>query len=362
MACNNTTGNLQTDLARIKAECSECGLCVSGCAFLSENTSPAEMARRGISKEDAYACSLCAKCRAVCPLELNPMGMFQARREQAIQNQELDAEEFNYFMPDNKDNVMSTYRRYYAVDYNDLKRDKNSSVFFFPGCTLMTYSPALTREIYNRIRWQQGCGGIITDCCGLPLNQMGFRYRASQFTDSLVTKIEKLGIKSLVTACPNCYYKLKKALQPLGVRLFTVYETIDFPPGMQIDLPRCTIHDSCPDRFDGLFAAQARTALRNQGYKLVEMANILRDSPCCGSGGQVSHFRPDLADNLVINRLTEARNSGAEILVSYCMSCVLNFARLATDLKVRHVMNLLLGIDEDYSEVKKRAAAIFAAK
>ena len=293
MACDNTVNKVQTETARIKAECSQCGLCSDGCAFLAENTSPAEMAARGLTKEEAYSCSLCAKCQALCPLGLNPMGMFQERRVETMQNQELEAEEFNYFMPDCEDNVMNYYRQYYGIDYSNLESDKSSTTYFFPGCTLMTYSPALTKEIYNRLRHKQGCGGILTDCCGLPLYQMGLRARAGKFTNYLVEKITAKGIKSLIAACPNCYYKLKATFQPLGVKIFTVYETLDFPWSSRTDLPLCTIHDSCPDRMEGIFVRQTRKVLQHMGYRIVEMSNILQDSPCCGSGGQISHFRPD---------------------------------------------------------------------
>ncbi len=187
----------------------------------------------------------------------------------------------------------------------------------------------------------------------------GLNRRAQLFTDSLAAKIRGRGIKRLIAACPNCYYKLREILNPLGVEISSIYEVIDFPKSRQEDLPQCTIHDSCPDRFEGIFAAQTRDALEKKGYQIVEMDHIRRDSPCCGSGGQISHFRPDLAEKLVKGRLEEAKASGAQILVSYCLSCVLNFARIESDVTVRHVMNLLLEIDEDYTGVKKRAAEIF---
>ncbi|QGZ99245.1 (Fe-S)-binding protein [Dehalobacter restrictus] len=354
--------NLKKETEKIISECQECGLCSNGCNFLAESASPAEMARRGITLEEAYGCALCAKCKAVCPFGLSPQPMFQARRVKAIQNQELDQEEFNYFMPDYEENVMNVYRQYYHIDYRDLEIDESSDTYFFPGCTLMTYSPKLTREIYSRLHKKLGCRGILTECCGLPLHQMGLTDRAQRYTDFLIEKITGHGIKRLITACPNCYYLLRETLKSTGVEILTIYEVVDFPDNSQGNLPKCTIHDSCPDRFEGIFARQTRAALKNYGVEIVEMANILQDSPCCGSGGQISHFRPDLADKLVHNRLEEAKHTGAQILVSYCLSCVLNFARIDIDseLTVRHVLNLLLGVDEDYTDVKKQAAKIFA--
>lgn len=354
--------DLEKATQKISSKCEECGLCSSECDFLAESISPAEMARRGITKEDAYGCALCGKCKTACPIALSPMEMFQARRVEAMNNQEVDSDEFDYFMPDNEENVLSYYRQYYDIDYSEVTLDENSDTYFFPGCSLMTYSPRLTLATYDRIYKQLGCHGILTDCCAKPLDQMGLVDRAQQYTDSLIQKIAQKNIKRLIVACPNCYYQLRETLQSTGVEICTIYDVIDFPVNVQRELPKYTMHDSCPDRFEGIFAQQTRTALKNYGYELAEMEHILRDSPCCGSGGQISHFRPDLANKLVKDRLEEADHTGTKLLVSYCISCVLNFARVQSDLTIRHVLNLLLDIDEDYSDVKKRAAAIFEEK
>lgn len=352
--------DLQKATKIIISECRECGLCSNGCDFLGESTSPAEIARKGITMQDAYGCALCGKCKAVCPLGLSPLAMFQARREEAIQKQELDPDEFNYFMPDYEVNVMNAYRQYYDIHYRDIEIDESSDTYFFPGCTLLTYSPKLTREIYSRLHKKMGCGGILSECCGLPLYQMGLLDRAQRYTDFLIEKINRQGIKRLITACPNCYYRLRETLKSTGIEIITVYEVLNFPINSLGDYPKCTIHDSCPDRFEGIFARQTRAALKNCGFEIVEMARILQDSPCCGSGGQISHFRPDLADKLVQDRLEEARHTGVKMLVSYCLGCVLNFARVESEFTIRHVLNLLLGVDDDYADVKKRAAEIFA--
>jgi Fe-S oxidoreductase len=83
---------------------------------------------------------------------------------------------------------------------------------------------------------------------------------------------------------------------------------------------------------------------------------------CCGSGGQVSHSRPDLAEKLVRCRLDEAEESGALVLTGYCLGCVLNFARIPNEkkMKIQHVLDLLFGLEADYSEVKANAKKMFA--
>ncbi|WP_353853015.1 (Fe-S)-binding protein [Dehalobacter restrictus] len=352
--------NLEKAIDSIISECQECGLCSSSCDLLAGHESPAEMARRGITMEEGYTCALCGRCKAVCPFDLSPMDMFQARRDEAIQNQEQDPDEFNYFMPDSEENVMNKYRQYYNIDYSDLGSDENSDTYFFPGCTFMTYSPKLTKEVYNRLRKEIGCREILTDCCGNPFYQMGLSDSAHQFSNSLIDKIVQKEVKRLIVACPNCFYRLRETLKSTGVEISTIYEVLDFSGITSGKLTKCTIHDSCPDRFEGILAQQTRDTLKSCGYEIKEMTNIRENSPCCGSGGQIAHFQPDLADKLVKGRLEEANSTGTEMLVSYCLSCTLNFSRFDSKLKRRHVLNLLLGVDEDYTEVNNQLNEVFA--
>ncbi|HZK53549.1 MAG TPA: (Fe-S)-binding protein [Desulfosporosinus sp.] len=353
--------NLETSTHKIIAECAECGLCSGACNFLAQTgVSPLEMAHRGITFEEAYGCAQCGMCEVICPLHLNPMQMFVDRRVEAVRNAELDPNDFNYFLPDCEENVMKLYRRYYEVDYSDITIDLDSRTCFFPGCTLMTYSPGLTKKIYSQIQLKYGCQGMLTSCCGKPLYQMGLIDRAEKYLETIIKEVKQRGIQRLVVSCPSCYYLLRDLLKGTGVEILTVYEMLDFKKDSPESLPQCTVHDPCPDRGEGIFAQQVRGALESFGYELVEMSNNRENTLCCGSGGQISHFRPELACNLVESRLSEASSTGAAILASSCLSCVLNFARKPSELSIRHALNLLLDYDEDYTETKNKAAQMFA--
>ncbi len=84
------------------------------------------------------------------------------------------------------------------------------------------------------------------------------------------------------------------------------------------------------------------------------------NSICCGSSGQLGHFRPDWAEEHEKQVSLEAAEAGADTLVAYCHACVLNFANVSSVLKVRHALNILLDFDEDYSEVKNKAAEMYS--
>lgn len=348
------------DVRQVLSACSECGLCQESCDLLTEiGDSPAAISERDATVEEAYACSLCGRCRAACPLGLDPGALFADRRVRAAARQEIDAEEYAYLFPDRAGSGIRIYRDYFGIDYQDLTCDADSEVGFFPGCTLFAYSPRLTRAIYLRLHENGGCRVLIDDCCGKPLVQMGLKERAGQALSGLLDKVRESGVKKLVMACSGCYYALREPLKEIGVEALTVYEALRFEPVAAVNLPAVTVHDSCPDRDEGIFARQSREALIRRGYALVEMEENRENAPCCGSGGQVTHFRPDRAELLVENRLKAAEGIGANILAAYCLSCVLNFARRPSALKVKHVLNLLLDCDEDYARVKDRAAEAF---
>ena len=103
-------------------ECQECSLCSDACDFLAETReSPAAMARRGIRPDEAFSCALCGRCAAVCPLGLKLYELFAARRAKAVDQKEIDVNEYDYLFPDRPENCMRLYRQYYRIDYNDVE-------------------------------------------------------------------------------------------------------------------------------------------------------------------------------------------------------------------------------------------------
>lgn len=322
--------------------------------------SPAELVKQGIAAEEAFSCALCGACETVCPQGLSPKDMFAGRRLEAINSGEFDIDDYCYLFPDRKNNIMSMYRQYQNIDYRQERYQGNSRTCFFPGCTLMTYSPKLTQAVYRRLQDSCDCGGIWTACCGKPLEQMGLQQRTATMHTQIQEFLQLHQITRLITACPGCYYALREIVKDCAVSIQTVYEVLAGKPQNQGDRKLCTIHDACPDRWAGVFASQVRTALRQCGFTIQEMEHNRANTMCCGSGGQLAHFRPDFTDKLVNLRLAEARQSGAELLVSYCLSCVLKFDGRMPEIPVTHALNLLLGEPEDFRGAKERAARLFA--
>lgn len=350
----------------ITEECTECGQCTQVCLFLEEaGITPAAMAQRGPSISEAYSCTLCGLCEIVCPVSLKLKDMFLAARKEAVSQGQIDINKYRYMFPDRKNNTLAFYRQYNKIDYADLKPDREASAAFFPGCAMLTYSPELVRAVFAHLQKSRPDLTLITDCCGILLEQLGMSQRYSQFADYLQEKLGRLKIKSLISACPSCYYQLPSTLSGSSIELLTVYEALDLERLISRETPGnnggtlVTIHDSCPDRWQGTFANQAREALKQMGYSVRELKNNREHTVCCGSGGQLSHFRQDLSQQLIEQRSREANATGADIFAAYCVGCTLNFAKRPSDKKVQHVLNLLLDVPQDFVGVKLKAAQIF---
>ena len=338
-------------------ECLECGLCSQECELLKElDTSPKQLAERGVGALEAFSCALCGACEAACPEGLSPKELFDNGRRLAVASGEMNLEEYGYLMPDHTHNLMSVYRDFYGIDYSDIEVSGSAGICFFPGCTLMTYAPELTRAVYFQLQASCGCAGIVSGCCGKPLSMMGLPERAQKLTDSLLERLQAHQVREVIVACPGCYYELREFLASADIKLRTVYEAMDLPQAGPKNGRRYTVHDSCPDRFEGRFGSQVRELLQHHGFSLTEMVHNRKNTQCCGSGGMISRFRPDLMEKMVEKRLDEAANAGAEALASYCMSCVTKFADAPGGFVSRHALSLLLGRDDDFKGVRGKAA------
>jgi Fe-S oxidoreductase len=343
-------------MTKIKENCIECGLCADSCAFLTEiGQSPLTMAKRGITVSEAFSCSLCGVCEAVCPQGYSPRKVFADRRNEALKDGEFDIDEYRYMFPDRRNNMMNVFRKYCGIDYSDIDSFSEVETCFFPGCTLMTYSPGLTRSIFDHLKKSCGCLGMWTECCGKPLDQMGLQQRFKDTQERLRKFVQDHNVKRIIVACPGCYYDLLEVFQSCNVVIQTVYEVLNFINKEPNEGKQYTIHDACPDRFTGKFGEEVRQALKQCNFSIVEMKHTRANTICCGSGGQISHFRPDLTEQLVKLRQDEAKQAGADILVGYCLSCVLKYNKKNTDVPVTHALNLLLGVKEDFKGAKERA-------
>jgi fumarate reductase (CoM/CoB) subunit B len=342
--------------------CIDCGICQSGCSALAESSwTVEEIAHQVLDGsvenevlEIIKRCDLCGLCGQGCLVNLKPSDMMAAAREILVANGQIDLDDYQVMLVDLDWNYFTIYRDTFGIKYDDLQRERYD-ILYFPGCTLSSYSPELTRATYQWLS-QQGMQLGFTDlCCGKPLASIGLRERKDRLLALIHEQMVAAGAHRMVTACPNCFHQMAGQLG--SIEVISLYDLLK-----QSDLhlagdQRLTVHDSCPDRYGLAVGEDIRSLL--SGYSLLEMEHHGKNTICCGSGGIVSMIDPELCTFRAQERLKEFDDTGADICITACMACAHRLSRSADSGHVMHLLELVFGIPVDYSHVQANTTAMW---
>ncbi|MBN1190827.1 MAG: (Fe-S)-binding protein [Dehalococcoidales bacterium] len=251
----------------------------------------------------------------------------------------------------------------------DIRREK-TGVLYFAGCRTC-FDRDMWKIAQANVRLLQkagvdvGIAGAGESCCGGRAFRMGFRQEFLDQAKRNMEMIRKAGIKTLVTGCAECYQAFKVLYDRFNLKgdLEVVHTTECFDrliaegrlkPSRQVKA-RVTYHDPCnlgrqgegwihwqgkvipghmrlfdpPKQFrrgaSGTYEPPRRVLKSIPGITLAEMQRIREYSWCCGSGGGVKENNPEYAAWTAGERLEEARDTAAGILVTACPGCLKNF-------------------------------------
>jgi len=107
-----------------------------------------------------------------------------------------------------------------------------------------------------------------------------------------------------------------------------------------------TYHDSCSALRELGLRSEPRQLLRSvQGLTITELTE--RDA-CCGFGGTFAVKYPDISNAIVEKKTADVMGTGADLLISADMGCLLNMAgklkREGSSVHVRHIAEVLAGM------------------
>ena len=278
----------------------------------------------------ALKCCLCGYCTANCSKALDARELFTSIRELLVHSGFSNGTGFESLQMDRQWNLFSAYRAIYGYYYTDLSQlgvdaSISSSTLFFPGCTLVSYAPKLTREIYAKICEIIGEDCLITEeCCGSPLVSAGYLDRAIELRRTLMQMAVDKGIKRVICVCPGCMEALESIegisdeleFVPLPQLLLDAGETIS--PKRAANAGKLAIFDSCHDR-KGRFGQPLRQMMA--GCNTCELEHNGQQTLCCGAGGSCSLVDPDIVAARTQRILDEGSDAGAQTVVCNCPTC-----------------------------------------
>ena len=304
---------------KLTENCIHCGLCTRKCAFLQKYK--LDLQSFAEHPELAYHCFLCSDCSLVCPKKIDGREVaLELRRSNVESNGGKIAEKgYTALIAEKKDYL---FRNKKAADRRSV---------LFPGCNFPSFFPETTEYLVKLLKDTADIG-VLYDCCGKPISELGLAREDHQGLDALKKRLANLGIEELIVLCPNCYHFLKPRLD---IPVVSIYDKLmELGLGGRITEEKAYLFVPCPDK--------ASLALEKSllPFFAGETENI-KGIQCCGLGGCAAEKEPEISGSFAA-KLKEKQHPN---VYTYCASCAGKLRRSGVE-NVHHVLVDILGTEE----------------
>lgn len=198
-------------------------------------------------------------------------------------------------------------------------------MLYFRGCTAREKETGIAEATEKLLGLVNVDYHILDDekCCGSVLLRTGFEDEAKK---QIAKNTEVFGDETILTSCAGCYKTLLQDYEGLDVIHISELLAILIDEGRlkfnKKDLD-VTYHDSCHLGRHCKVFDEPREAIESVA-NLIEMENIKENSLCCGAGGGVKSAYPQIASELAEARISQAKDTNCDILITPCPFCKLN--------------------------------------
>ena len=304
--------------------CTYCGYCKVVCPTFTETMWDSKSARGRVlvsygvlhgdiemdesTVDSIYSCTMCRDCHRRCPSKVEVFEIVKAARADHVKAGMASAVQKGVI-----ENIKETGNIF--GDTEVLVEPRDGDVPLFVGCQYLS-RPNQTKR-YVKILEKLGLKPKIVQeiCCGYPMEALGFR---EEFEEHKKKLQQLFPHKECITLCPTCTAYFREEYGIDAKHILEVF--LDKAPEAGLDM-KVTYHDPCDlSRGIGLFD-EPRELLKKLGVEVVEMKQSKNLSRCCGAGGGILMYDPDLADNLGKTRVKQAIATGADTLVTACATC-----------------------------------------
>ncbi len=360
--------------------CYDCGKCTASCpiARAGGDCSP----RRNVlamnlgatggepASASLFTCLTCSLCDRRCPAQVAYTDLVRSLREHAFR-EGVEPECPHGGALQSAMRMMArggTRQDRMGWLGGDLKTQPAAGkVFYWTGCAMYfdAFFPDLGLSILDgpraavRSMNRLGVEPVISPaerCCGHDLLWNGDRNAFDLLAKHNVDLVAGSGADVLVTSCAECLRTWKADYAPLlagkPLRILHITEFL-LEHLSELELRsdaggRVTYQDPCRlGRHLGIYDPPRRLLRELPGVALVEMGRTGPAAICCG-GGTWSHC-DGFAKKIQVERLREAKATGADVLVTACPKCQIHFRCAMKDpilggeigLRVRDVAELI---------------------
>lgn len=354
--------------------CMECGKCSSVCPITQwesrSYTSPRLLVEKALNGDTEsvladtlfWSCLSCKRCSELCPSDVFFSEFIRDARHLARQD--------NLCGPCTHGEVIQTWARMMIdPDLNqnrlgwlqdDLAVSHDSDTVYFTGCLphydalfahLQFEGVAVARATVKILNALGIAPQILSSerCCGHDQLWEGDQETFTALAKLNLAQLERIGAKRIVTSCPECARTLAidypekigdHGIEVVHISQLAAQEVTNGALTLKpfLDRPVITYQDPCRlGRHLGIYA-DPRILLDRAGCHLVEMPDNQKSSQCCGTScwtacGQVSKA-------VQAQRLAQARDTGAGLLVTACIKCQIHFKCAQQDVQLQETIGI----------------------
>ena len=297
-----------------------------------------------------FHCTLCGSCEEQCATDQSPTDIARLVRREVVKAlggppgdaQSVVKSTINYKNPYQQPKAMR-YRWAKGMNIKDASKEKVETLYFV-GCTAAMI-PARTHFALNTVKLLEAAGedfgtlGSKEICCGATTYNLGVEDTFKEIATENTEMLNKLEVQKVLTSCSGCYSVMKNEYPKIARRNFEVVHVVEYldqliaegklKPEKKVELT-VTYHDPCHlGRYSKLYDAPRRILEAIPGIELIEMPRNREKSWCCGAGAGVKTTYPDFAAWIGEQRINEAKETGAEALVTACPFCEGNLTDVA---------------------------------
>lgn len=321
-------------------------------------------------------CCFCGYCTATCQTHVLASDRMRDWRELFMRANYMPPDDSRLVMVDDEWHIFSAYRAVYGIGYPEFTSLVQAAeagpgtvdTLFFPGCSLVSYTPHLVRAAGNWLTEAGIAWALSDECCGSPLMSAGLFDRAKALRQRVVDQMLAAGITRMITVCPGCGDEFSECLEGTGIEIVPLPEVLleesgkleaaGKPSGFSpLEVESLTFFDSCHDRADGRHGRAIRKLAKRYlpEAEQRELDHHGRGTLCCGAGGAVATYDEDITNRRVWRVIEEARATGAQTLVTACPTCTYTVAQACLGVGPeqgvgnRHYLELLFGEPIDWA-------------
>ncbi|MGA7878707.1 MAG: (Fe-S)-binding protein [Desulfoferrobacter sp.] len=355
--------------------CLDCGVCTGSCPVsrILPSFSPRLIVEKALldlgdellQDPELWSCLTCSRCFERCPAKINFPEFMRTLREEATKRGTKPVYSHHGMLQ----TIMELQTQGIHQKKSDWAKEagkvaETGDTFFFVGC--MPYFDVIFRDLgvdsltvsRNVIKILNAAGiePVVSDeesCCGHDMLWNGKPETFKKLAEKNLEVIRRAGAKQVVFSCPEGYYTFKhhypEYFGDLGFEVIHFYDFVEQRVNegalkLSNGGGAYTYHDPCRlGRMAKIYEGPRNILRKMTDGQFLEMERNRENAVCCGTSGWANCSSG--SKQIQVERLKEAKHTGAQTLVTACPKCTIHLScalnNMDMDLQIKDLTTLI---------------------